>query len=92
MQSFFLTPIQLAARWNMASTTLSQWRWSGCGPKFHKIGRRVSYQLQDIEQFESSRCWQSTSQYNCKTAILSDQSRLDKNPQLKCIPLLKKGG
>lgn len=61
MQSSFITPENLAARWNMPLTTLSQWRWNGRGPQFFKIGRHVLYKLEDIELFEERRRRQNTS-------------------------------
>jgi hypothetical protein len=57
-----LTPRALARRWKITSHTLSQWRWNGCGPKFFKVGRRISYKLQDIKAFEEERSYENTSQ------------------------------
>jgi hypothetical protein len=62
MQSSFLTPHDLATRWNTTPNTLSQWRWNGRGPQFFKIGRRVLYKIHDIEIFEDEKCYQNTSQ------------------------------
>lgn len=52
MEKPFLTPEQLAERWSLPLTTLSQWRWCGKGPDFFKMGKRVRYNLEVIEQFE----------------------------------------
>ena len=68
----FLTPAQLATRWNVAITTLSQWRWNGCGPEFHKIGRCVSYAIEDIEEFEASKRRRSTSEHCTNRSKFSD--------------------
>lgn len=61
MQSSFLTPEELAARWNMPPATLSQWRWNGRGPQYFKIGRHVLYKVEDIEQFEEGKRRSNTS-------------------------------
>lgn len=55
-----ITAEVLANRWNLAPTTLSQWRWNGRGPTFLKIGRRVLYRLNDIEHFEGTRLKNNT--------------------------------
>jgi transposase-like protein len=62
MQTQLLTPDALASRWSMNSNTLRYWRWNGQGPSFLKIGRRVLYRMEDIEQFEKAKLRQNTSQ------------------------------
>ena len=52
MAKVFLTPEDLADRWCLPITTLDQWRWHGKGPQFVKMGRRVRYQIKDVENFE----------------------------------------
>ena len=47
-----LSPNDLADRWRLTETTLSQWRWNGKGPIFLKLGRHVAYRLEDVELFE----------------------------------------
>lgn len=44
---------QLAKRWNMSPRTLERWRWLGQGPVFLKLGGRVVYRLQDVEDYEA---------------------------------------
>ncbi len=66
MQTPFLTPDLLASRWNLTPKTLTQWRWNGKGPNFLKIGHRVLYRIEDIEQFEKQQIRQNTSQRNLK--------------------------
>jgi len=61
MNTSLLTPDSLANRWNITSTTLSQWRWNGRGPRYIKLGSRVMYRAQDIEHFESLQLRQNTS-------------------------------
>ncbi|MBU9247800.1 helix-turn-helix transcriptional regulator [Burkholderia multivorans] len=59
----FLTPREVAARYGdqVSVRTLSNWRWSGTGPEFIKIGGKVLYKLSDLEQWEESRKASSTS-------------------------------
>lgn len=62
MHKDLMSPDTLAIRWNMSTTTLSQWRWNGRGPRYLKLGRRVMYRLQDIEKFEEQKVRCNTSQ------------------------------
>lgn len=62
MQTNLITPETLAERWNITKTTLSQWRWNGRGPKYLKLGRRVMYRIQDVEEFEEQKVRRDTSQ------------------------------
>lgn len=52
--SFFGDPNPIKAK------TLANWRSQGIGPKFIKIGRRVFYELAELERFARSREFQST--------------------------------
>lgn len=52
MEKTYLSPEALSVRWDLPLTTLSQWRWHGKGPEFSKMGRRVRYELKDVEDFE----------------------------------------
>jgi hypothetical protein len=31
--------------------TLGVWRWRGCGPAYHKVGRKVVYRRSELERF-----------------------------------------
>lgn len=77
MQDSFLTPSALAQRWSLEPNTLGQWRWNGRGPKYLKIGRRVLYRLNDIEEFEKRNLRQHTSQN------FSDEDNYLANSQLR---------
>lgn len=61
----FLTPHELAMRYNGKVTvrTLANWRSAGISPPFTKVGGRILYRLQDIEEWERTRTVSSTSQY-----------------------------
>ena len=50
-----LHQIDLADRWGMSERTLENWRWKGRGPRFLKIGGRVSYRIEDVEAFEEEQ-------------------------------------
>ena len=51
-----ITPAQLALRWNLNLNTLSQWRASGGGPAFLRLGDgerpRIRYRMSDILAYE----------------------------------------
>lgn len=53
----YLTPLELAARYKGSITvrTLANWRSTGHGPKFTKIGGRVLYPVDAVMEWEKSR-------------------------------------
>jgi hypothetical protein len=40
-----------AAILNLSVGQLRRWRWLRAGPRYRKIGRRVLYQVQDLDDF-----------------------------------------
>jgi hypothetical protein len=50
----FLTPKELADYWCMATHTLANWRHSGIGPKFTKVGARIIYAVDDVIRYEKT--------------------------------------
>ncbi len=42
--------------------TLEQWRWSGKGPLFVKLGRSVMYRKADLDAFIAARVFGSTTE------------------------------
>lgn len=46
-----LTPEQAAERLAMPVLTLQTWRKNGTGPRFYKLGRRIRYRAEDLEQW-----------------------------------------
>jgi len=50
-----LTQRDLARRWPISPRTLERWRWLRQGPPFLKLGGRVVYRLEDIEEFERAQ-------------------------------------
>jgi len=52
-----LTPAELVQRWRsrVNMRTLANWRSSGQGPRYEKIGGRVLYPLRFVEDYERNR-------------------------------------
>jgi hypothetical protein len=50
-----LNQVQLSRRWSISPRTLERWRWLKAGPQYLKIGGRVVYRLEDVEEFETSQ-------------------------------------
>lgn len=53
---------QLARRWSMSPRTLERWRWTGEGPRFLKLGKRIVYREDDIEAYEANHMHGSTTE------------------------------
>lgn len=68
MATKHLNQIDLAARWNISHRTLERWRWTGEGPLFIKLGGRVVYRLEDIEEYEREQIRSSTASHPNKPA------------------------
>ena len=52
METRHINPRQLSRRWGVQPKTLQNWRSCSAGPAYIKIGGRVLYRLEDIEQYE----------------------------------------
>ncbi|ATQ56759.1 helix-turn-helix transcriptional regulator [Paracoccus yeei] len=63
-----LNQIDLADRWNISHRTLERWRWTGEGPRFVKLGGRVVYRLEDVEEYEREQIRASTADTPAKPA------------------------
>lgn len=61
----FFTPVELSERYKGKITprTLANWRSSGTGPPFTKVGGRILYGVNDILDWERKRTVQGTNQY-----------------------------
>ncbi len=55
-----LNQLDLAHRWAMSPRTLERWRWTGEGPRFLKLNGRVTYRLENVQEFEAERLRAST--------------------------------
>ena len=64
-RKLFLTPKELCERWcgSVSVRTLANWRSMGNGPRYVKVGGRVTYKIAEVEEWERSRGAQSTSEY-----------------------------
>ena len=47
-----LNEIELAARWGMSPKTLQRWRTQNVGPEYLKLGKKIMYQMADVEDYE----------------------------------------
>jgi hypothetical protein len=56
-----LSEADLASRWGMSPKTLQRWRIEGRGPRYFKLGKRVSYPLEMVLAFEQRSIYESTS-------------------------------
>lgn len=55
-----MTPVELAERWKGSITvvTLATWRSRKQGPKYIKVGGRVLYPLDGVEDYEKKRTFE----------------------------------
>jgi predicted site-specific integrase-resolvase len=51
----YLTPEQVAQRYQVSPDTLKEWRYKGTGPTFLRLGKRVRYREVDLEVWERER-------------------------------------
>ena len=54
IESPLLTEHETANYLRLKVATLRRWRWAGRGPAFHRIGGRVRYSHQDLDEFIAS--------------------------------------
>lgn len=61
----YLTPHEVVDRYQkqISTRTLANWRSQGIGPPFSKIGGRILYRLDLVEQWEQKRTVNGTNQY-----------------------------
>jgi len=60
METRLLLQSELASRWRLSPRTLERWRHRGEGPRFCKIGGRVTYREEDVTAFEALQLRQVT--------------------------------
>lgn len=60
METRLLLQSELASRWRISPRTLERWRSTGDGPRFCKIGGRVTYREEDVIAFEAEQIRQVT--------------------------------
>ena len=49
----FLTSKELADRWRLSDQTLANWRYTGKGPAFTRVGSRVLYPIDKVQEYET---------------------------------------
>lgn len=57
-----LSEKELAEYWGIKVNTLQKWRTLGVGPVYIKIGARVIYKRESIEEYEQKRTFRGSSQ------------------------------
>ncbi|MFI3241202.1 MAG: helix-turn-helix domain-containing protein [Alphaproteobacteria bacterium] len=57
-----LTEQELVNYWKISVHTLRKWRSTGYGPIYIKVGGRILYRREDVEEFEKNNLYQSSSQ------------------------------
>jgi predicted DNA-binding transcriptional regulator AlpA len=57
-----LSEIELAQRWGVSPKTLQRWRTEGRGPRYLKLSKRVTYQLDVVTDYEHCALHISTSE------------------------------
>ncbi|MEX2530962.1 MAG: helix-turn-helix domain-containing protein [Gemmatimonadota bacterium] len=56
-----LSPEEAAERLGVARSTVDNWRWTGSGPRYVKVGGRVRYRLSDLADYLDRQTRRSTS-------------------------------
>ena len=60
-RSITVSPKEAADRLGCTPETLANWRWSGRGPCYVKVGGRVRYRLADLADYLDTQTRNSTS-------------------------------
>jgi hypothetical protein len=60
-QIHLLNEGETATLLGLSPRSLRKWRWAGKGPRYTKLGRRVMYNLRDLEAFIEAGARESTS-------------------------------
>jgi excisionase family DNA binding protein len=61
--SAFLSTREAAVRLSIGASTLKKLRVNGGGPAFHRIGRRVVYSIEILDEWARRATFESTSEY-----------------------------
>ena len=54
---------EVAKYMKISPRTIERWRTEGQGPEYHKVGRKVIYNVSDINAYLASNKYSHTSQY-----------------------------
>ncbi|MCA9466376.1 MAG: helix-turn-helix domain-containing protein [Nitrospira sp.] len=59
-----LTGEQVSDLLGVSCKTLATWRCKGLGPRFLKIGYRIGYRPEDIQEYLAGRLFSSTAEFS----------------------------
>ena len=62
MAQKLLTAAEVADQLGVALRTLTHWRTTGRGPRYHRIGRKPLYRPSDVEQWVGEQAAASTAE------------------------------
>ena len=79
------TPEQTAAFLCVSPGTLANWRVTGAGPTFIKVGRKVAYRTTDVLAWLESNARQNTSHHTAPTARQAGLSRRTPTPAVESV-------
>jgi excisionase family DNA binding protein len=65
VHSVYLSTREAAVRLSIGASTLKKLRLNGGGPAFHRIGRRVVYSTDILDEWAKRATFQNTSEYRC---------------------------
>lgn len=65
MSRKYFTPAEVSERFGnrISVRTLANWRYLGTGPKFTRLGGRILYPIEALDEWELKRTVDSTSEY-----------------------------
>ncbi|ATI15727.1 hypothetical protein [Bordetella phage vB_BbrM_PHB04] len=65
MSRKYFTPAEVSDRFGgrISVRTLANWRYLGTGPKFSRLGGRILYPVEALDEWERTRTVESTSEY-----------------------------
>jgi len=75
-----LSDRQLAARWNLSTTTLQRWCSEGIGPPSWRIGRQARYLESEVEAFE---CKAQVTWKSVASRVLSEPSPMTRQDAIE---------
>lgn len=79
MTTVLITQEAAAEKLRVRPKTLTRWRWAGKGPAYRKVGRKVFYVADDLEEYLAQSRRRSTSDPG-PTRTDAGRSRSDEAP------------
>jgi len=78
--SVYLSTREAAVRLSIGASTLKKLRVNGGGPAFHRIGRRVVYSTDLLDEWAKRATFESTSEYRRVSRHADDNGRTGGKP------------